>query len=378
MIGLMLGAVAGGWAAATLRRAGQVSAADLPVEPQVMEPVLPTVQDVHEMVRPVAETLQRVEKQLADSERVRMQAHGELREQVTTMGRTSDLLRSETQALVAALRKPQVRGRWGEMQLRRVVEVAGLVEHCDFDEQVSLRTDDGRLRPDLVVRLAGGKNVVVDAKVPYAGYIDAMNTQDDAVAAERLSAHARHLRSHVDELSAKAYWEALSPTPEFVVLFVPAEPFLSAALEKDAGLLEYAFERNVVIATPNTLVAMLRTVAYTWRQEALTQNAQQVLTLGRDLHQRLGTMGGHLNKLGNSLEGAVKSFNQSVASLEGRVFVAARRFNDLKVADQELVAPEQIDLAPRMPQAPELVESLQPQIDLLGEESKDTPRWAAG
>lgn len=264
------------------------------------------------------------------------------------------------------------------MQLRRVVEVAGLVEHCDFDEQVSMRTDDGRLRPDLVVRLAGGKNVVVDAKVPYAGYIDAMNTQDDVVAAQRLAAHARHMRTHVDDLSAKAYWEALSPTPEFVVLFVPAEPFLSAALEQDAGLLEYAFERNVVIATPNTLVAMLRTVAYTWRQEALTQNAQQVLTLGRDLHQRLGTMGGHLNKLGNSLEGAVKSFNQSVASLEGRVFVAARRFNELKVADQELVTPAQIDLAPRMPQAPELVQSLEPQIDLLGDESNDTPRRAAG
>jgi DNA recombination protein RmuC len=378
LVGLIIGAVAGGWAVAALRRSIEPVADQLPEGPSLVEPVLPTVQDVHEMVRPVAETLQRVEKQLADSERVRMQAHGELREQVHTMGRTSDLLRTETQALVAALRKPQVRGRWGEMQLRRVVEVAGLVEHCDFDEQVSMRTDDGRLRPDLVVRLAGGKNVVVDAKVPYAGYIDAMNTQDDAVAAERLAAHARHMRAHVDDLSRKSYWETLTPTPEFVVLFVPAEPFLSAALEQDAGLLEYAFERNVVIATPNTLVAMLRTVAYTWRQEALTQNAQQVLTLGRDLHQRLGTMGGYLTKLGNSLETAVKSFNQSVASLEGRVFVAARRFNDLKVADQELVAPAQIDLAPRMPQAPELVQSLEPQIDLLGDETNDTPRRAAG
>jgi len=378
LVGLIIGAVAGGWAAVTLRRTVEPAEDQVPEGPPIVEPVLPTVQDVHEMVRPVAETLQRVEKQLADSERVRMQAHGELREQVHTMGRTSDLLRTETQALVAALRKPQVRGRWGEMQLRRVVEVAGLVEHCDFDEQVSLRTDDGRRRPDLVVRLAGGKNVVVDAKVPYAGYIDAMNTQDDVVAADRLAAHARHMRAHVDDLSAKSYWEALSPSPEFVVLFVPAEPFLSAALEQDAGLLEYAFERNVVIATPNTLVAMLRTVAYTWRQEALTQNAQQVLTLGRDLHQRLGTMGGYLNKLGNSLESAVKSFNQSVASLDGRVFVAARRFNELKVTDQELVAPAQIDLAPRMPQAPELVQSLEPQIDLLGHEGNDTPRRAAG
>ena len=370
LLGLILGAAAAAMVAVKLDRSRP--------EPTVMEPATPTVDDMNELVRPVAETLARVEKQLAEGERLRAQAHGELREQVHTMGRTSDVLRTETQALVAALRKPQVRGRWGEMQLRRVVEVAGLVEHCDFEEQLSLTTDDGRLRPDLVVRLAGGKNVVVDAKVPFAGYIDAMNTNDETVAGERLNAHARHMRAHVDDLAGKAYWRALAPAPEFVVLFVPAEPFLSAALEHDPGILEHAFSKNVVIATPNTLIALLRTVAYTWRQEALTENAQQVLSLGRELHQRLGTMGSHLSKLGNSLEGAVKSFNQTIASVEGRVLVAARRFNDLKVTDDALPSPSQIDLAPRMPQAAELVESLSPPLDLSVNETNDTPHRAAG
>jgi len=287
------------------------------------------------------------------------------------MGQTSTLLRTETQALVTALRAPQVRGRWGELQLRRVVEVAGLLEHCDFSEQVTVVGDDGKLRPDLVVHLAGGKNVVVDAKVPFAGYVEAMNSDDEEVVKQRLAAHTRHLRTHINDLSAKAYWEALAPAPEFVVLFVPAEPFLSAALDQDPALLEYAFERNVVLATPNTLVALLRTVAYTWRQEALAANAQQVLTLGKELHSRLGVLGSHLSKLGNSLEGSVKSFNQAVGSLESRVLVTARRFNDLKVTDESLAGPSHVDLAPRLPQAAEL-------FDQAADEINDTPHRAAG
>lgn len=327
---------------------------------------------------PVIETLTRVERHLAYAEQQRATAHGELREQVRAMGATSEQLRTETQSLVTALRSPSVRGRWGELQLRRVVEVAGLVEHCDFSEQVTTHSDDGILRPDLVVHLAGGKNVVVDAKVPFAGYVEAMNSSDDQLVRERLSAHARHLRNHVDELAAKRYWEQLAPSPELVVLFVPAEPFLAAALDQDPALLEYAFERNVVLATPNTLVALLRTVAYTWRQDALAQNAQQVLALGKELHQRLSVLGGHLTKLGNALSSTVTTYNQAVGSLEGRVLVTARRFTDLKVTEEDLAAPDQIDLAPRRPQAPELVESAADGLDPAPAERKDTPRAAAG
>ncbi len=330
--------------------------------------------EVDRMVRPVNDTLVRVERQLAQAEQQRAVAQGELREQVKNMGRTSDLLRTETQALVTALRAPQVRGRWGEMQLRRVVEIAGLLEHCDFSEQLTIVGDDGRMRPDLVVHLAGGKNVVVDAKVPFAGYVEAMNSEDDAVIQQRLAAHSRHLRTHIDQLAAKAYWQHLAPAPEFVVLFVPAEPFLSAALDQDPALLEYAFERNVVLATPNTLVALLRTVGYAWRQDALTANAQQVLTLGKELHQRLGVLGGHMTKLGNALDNSVRSFNQTVGSLESRVLVTARRFTDLRVSDEELVVPAQIDLAPRLPQAAELIDVTATEHH----ETNDTPHQAAG
>jgi DNA recombination protein RmuC len=374
LIGLILGALVGGILGALAYWRYASAAAPAPAQP-VVEPVVDPLVDiaagVDQLVRPVAETLARVERQLSETERQRALAQGELREQVRSMGQNSELLRTETHALVTALRAPQVRGRWGELQLRRVVEVAGLVEHCDFSEQVTVVADDGRLRPDLVVHLAGGKNVVVDAKVPFAGYVEAMNSTDNAVVKERLVAHARHLRAHIDELAGKAYWEQLAPAPEFVVLFVPAEPFLSAALDTEPALLEYAFERNVVLATPNTLVALLRTVAYTWRQDALTANAQQVLTLGKELHLRLGVLGSHMTKLGSALESTVRSFNLTVGSLETRVLVTARRFTDLKISDGELASPAPIDLAPRLPQAAELV-------DETAEETNDTRRQAAG
>ena len=258
--------------------------------------------------------------------------------------------------MVQALRAPQTRGRWGELQLRRVVELAGLVEHCDFTEQMTVGRLDERQRPDLVVHLAGGKNVIVDAKVSVSAYLEMTAASDDTEATKRRNAHARHLRTHIDQLAAREYWHALPATPEFVVLFVPAEPFLSAALDADPTMLEYAFEQNVVLATPNTLIALLRTVAYTWRQEALTENAQAVLDTGRELHQRLGTLGSHLAKMGGSLESSVKAYNQLIGSLETRVLVTARRFNDLNVVDQTLPAPDAIDLAPRTPQASELVD----------------------
>jgi DNA recombination protein RmuC len=247
-----------------------------------------------------------------------------------------------------------------------VVEVAGMLEHCDFDEQPTLAAPDGPLRPDLVVRLAGGKNVAVDAKVPFAGYLEAMEARDPATREERLRAHARHLRSHVDGLADKSYWAHLEPAPEFVVMFLPAEPFLAAALEEDPALLEHAFSRNVVVATPSTLMALLRTVAYTWRQEALADNAQQVHALGKELHGRLATLGGHLSRLGGSLDSAVLAYNQTVGSLETRVLVSARRLSDLKVVSADLPSPDPVDLAARIPQAPELVGLL------------DTPQAASG
>jgi DNA recombination protein RmuC len=309
------------------------------------------------LVKPLTEQLGRVEANLAAVEHSRTEAYAELREQVRSMSQTSEQLRVETGQLVAALRAPHVRGRWGEMQLRRVVEAAGMVEHCDFEEQASMRTDDGVLRPDLVVRMAGGKNVVVDAKVPFAGWLEAMEARDERQRATRLKAHVRHVKDHLDGLAAKRYWEHLDPTPEFVVMFVPAEVFLNSALEEEPALLEYAFERNVVIATPQTLVALLRTVGYTWRQEALARNAQQVLRLGQDLHGRLATLGGNVGKLGNALNSAVKQFNATVGSLEGRVLVTARRFAELKVVDDVLATPAQVEIVARQVQAPELVAS---------------------
>ncbi len=314
-------------------------------------------QAVEHLVAPLTESLTKVAEHINVVERARTESYAELRQQVEGIGKTSEQLRLETSQLVTALRAPQVRGRWGELQLRRVVESAGMIEHCDFIEQASAPTADGVLRPDLVVQLAGGKQIVVDSKVAFAGYLEAMEARDDATRTARLTAHARHLKSHIDDLSSKRYWEHFDPTPEFVVMFVPAEVFLNAALERDPTLLEHAFERNVVIATPATLVALLRTVAYTWRQEALAKNAQEVLNLGRDLHGRLSTMGNHISKVGRQLTGAVKSYNDTVASLESRVLVTARKMADLKVVDSDIDAPAQIELVPREIQAPELVAS---------------------
>jgi DNA recombination protein RmuC len=310
------------------------------------------------LLTPVTEALRRVESQLAATERHRAEAHGQLQEQVRAMNESSQLLRSEASTLMQALRAPQTRGRWGEVQLRRVVELAGLVEHCDFSEQLSVGRAGDRQRPDLVVHLAGGKNIVVDAKVPLAAYLEASSATDPVSATDRRTSHARHLRTHIDQLAGREYWEALAPTPEFVVLFVPAEPFLSTALDDDPELLEYAFMRQVVIATPNTLVALLRTVAYTWRQDALAENAQEVLAAGRELHQRLGVLGGHLTKMGSSLESSVRAYNAVIGSLESRVLVTARRFHDLRVVDSPVSAPPAIDLAPRMPQAAELIDDV--------------------
>ena len=309
------------------------------------------------LLDPMTSTLQRVEGQLRDVEKERESAYAGLREQVSAMRISSEQLQGETKQLVNALRAPQVRGRWGELQLERIVQLAGMVEHCDFSTQVTAHGEDGGVRPDMVVRLAGGKQVVVDAKVPFAAYLEAVESRDADVHKERLAAHARQLRQHVDALSAKSYWEVFEPSPEFVVLFVPGDPFLEAALQADPSLMEHAFAHNVVITTPTTLIALLRTVAYSWRQEALARNAAQVHQLGKELHGRLATMGTHVAKLGRSLDAAVGSYNQTVSSLEARVLVTARKLTDLKVADDELAAPGQIERSPRVIAAPELVAS---------------------
>src|SRR6202041_1417889 len=278
--------------------------------------------DVETLVGPMRETLARVEQQLRDSDIARARSHAELAQQVEFTRHGAERLREQTQALVTALRRPEARGRWGELQLRRVVELAGMGAHVDFDEQV---VTDGGQRPDMVVRLAGGKNVVVDSKVSLAAYLEAASAADEAVRDARLAAHARHLKAHVDQLSSKAYWSALPETPEFVVMFVPGEAFLAPALDQDPGLLEHALSRRVHIATPTTLVSMLRTVQYAWQQDALSHNARAVFELGRELHSRIAGLGRNVDQLGRSLTRTVQAYNQTVGSLESRVLVSARR-----------------------------------------------------
>lgn len=310
---------------------------------------------VEHLVEPLKNTLSRVESQLREFDAGRRSAHAALTEQVDFVRQSSEQLRSETQALVTALRRPEARGRWGELQLRRVVEIAGMAKYCDFDEQVSATTADGAQRPDMVVRLAGGKNVVVDSKVSLAAYLEAAEAADDEVRTARIDAHARHLRQHVERLAAKSYWAAFSPSPEFVVLFIPGEAFLAPALDRDPGLLEYAMSRRVHISTPTTLVTMLRTAHYAWQQAALSDNAREVFDLGKELYERLGGMGRHVERLGKALTSAVSSYNQTVGSLESRVMVTARRLNSLEVVDDQLDAPRPVEETTRSLSAPELL-----------------------
>jgi DNA recombination protein RmuC len=299
-------------------------------------------------LEPVHESLDHLHRLLTGLERTQAMAHGELREQMGTVGQASALLRQETAALVTALRTPHVRGRWGEVQLRRLVEVAGLLEHCDFVEQPSGTSDDGAgVRPDLVVTLADGRQVVVDAKVPFTGYIEAVQATDQAVRAQRVSQHARQLRTHIDTLAARRYPTAFRPAAPFTVLFVPSDGFLTTALEAEPGLLEHGFARDVVLATPSTLLALLRTVAYSWRQERLARDADQVLEVGRRLHARLSTLSGHLTRLGSALGATMARYNETVGSYERSVLTAARRFDELGVAESPVPEPEPLEATVR-------------------------------
>ncbi|MGH3770458.1 MAG: DNA recombination protein RmuC [Pseudonocardiaceae bacterium] len=337
-------------------------------------------QAIEALLGPITQSLHRLDGQIRTVEKEREAAYAGLREQVGAMHRTSEQLQSETRQLVTALRAPQVRGRWGELQLERIVELAGMVEHCDFSRQVTATDtsgdDDALVRPDLVVHLAGDKHIVLDAKVPFGAYLEAVEATDPDRRADRLAAHARHLRAHVDSLAHKSYWQRFETTPEFVVLFVPGDPFLEAALQSDPALLEHAFERNVVISTPTTLIALLRTVAYTWRQESLARNAARVHELGRELHSRLATMGSHVAKLGKAIGGAVDAYNKTVTSLESRVLVTARRFGELGVVAEQLDTPEQVERSPRSVQAVELLASATDALLALdpGQRKQDSER----
>jgi DNA recombination protein RmuC len=296
---------------------------------------------VEHLVGPLKETLARVEAQLRESDEARTRSHAALAEQVYIARQTSEQLRTQTQALVTAL--------------RRVVELAGMSARCDFDEQVVVASPDGNQRPDMVVRLAGGKNIVVDSKVSLAAYLEAAESEDEGVHAARMEAHARHLREHVDRLAAKAYWAGLSPSPEFVILFIPGEAFLAPALERDPGLLEHALAHKVHIATPTTLITMLRTAQYAWQQEALSENARAVFDLGRELYDRLAGLGKHVDRLGHALTKAVSAYNQTVGSLESRVLVSARRLNDLGVVGEDIAPLAPVEETARALSAPELV-----------------------
>ncbi len=310
---------------------------------------------IADLVRPLADTLLAVDQKLGVVEKDRIAANASLAEQLKQVGSGLTSLQGETGKLVKALRQPHVRGHWGEVQLRQVVELAGMIEHTDFLEQVTLTNEDGRFRPDLVVRLPGGKRVIVDAKAPLAAYFDAVEAGDDLERAARLGDHARQVRDHLVRLGSKAYWSQFDDTPEFVVMFLPGEALFSAALSHDPLLIEHGIANRVVLASPTTLIALLKAVSYGWRQERLQANAQQISDLGRELYQRLLVLATHYDDVKRGLDRAVDAYNRSVASLETRVLVTARRFRDLGASSgDDIPELETIEKTTREVQAPEI------------------------
>lgn len=288
-------------------------------------------QAVENLVKPIREALQQSQRQISELEKARSEAYGNIRSQLESMQLSQKTLAQETQNLVNALRRPQVRGRWGEITLRRLVELAGMVEHCDFQEQVHTSGDDKIIRPDMIVRMPDNRELVVDVKTPLEAYLEAVEAKDDVQRQLGLKRHARNLREHVRNLSSKTYWEQFSRSPEFVILFIPGDQFLSAALNEDPDLIEYALSRQIILATPTSFVALLKAVAYGWRQLALADNAEEIRGLAEDLYGRLTAFVGHLNRVGRQLASSVENYNRAVGSLERKVLPGARKFVELGI-----------------------------------------------
>ena len=345
--------------AETLDRHGQTADAQAEVRLKATE----------QLMTPVRESLDKFNARLTEVEKERVAISAELRTQVRYVQQTGETLRRETAALVTALRKPQIRGSWGETQLKRVAELAGMIERCDFDLQYTTKADDRVLRPDMRVNLSGGKHLFVDAKVPLNAFLEAAESDDPKAKAEALTRYARNVRTHIDQLSSKQYWKA-AETPEFVVLFLPNEMFFATALDQIPDLYDYAAARDVVLATPTTLIGMLRAVAYGWKEAALAESAAEVFRLGRELHEKLGLMGNRFDKLGRALRSSVNAYNETIATVEGTVLVRARKFRDLKVSEKELPGPTQISEPVRQIQAAELVDDAVQVEPMVGRTSR--------
>src|SRR3954471_6455137 len=316
---------------------------------------------IEDLLAPMARTLEQVDRDIKDAERRRVETGAQLMQKIVSLDTAGQGLRDETRRLTDALKRPGVRGRWGELQLKRVVELAGMIEHCDFMEQHTVQADDeARIRPDVIVRLPGGKRIVIDAKAPLDAYLRALEAPDDIARQNLLGEHAKQVRNHISQLSAKSYFEKVASTPEFVVMFLPGEMFFSAALEHDPSLIECGVEKRVIPASPTTLIALLRAVAYGWQQEAMEDNARKISDLGRQLYDAVRSLGGHFDTLGTRLKSSLEAYNQAVGSLEGNVLVKARRFKDLQAAasGEEIDSLEPVDQVPRMLQAPELTGGL--------------------